>query len=357
MLTRPIPLVLSASASTSALITPIPHISKPPTNISTWIQTGVWYHVALVFDGSLATNQRAQLWINGALDTTATETSAAIPNYASNVLIANTHPGAVNWFTGLVDDVRFYRRALNQSEIQSLAAQNFAPSVAAGPASPATNSVPVALNGLVIDDGKGGPLTTHWDKMTGPGDALFANSNLVATTVTFSQAGPYVLRLSATDTQVEMSSDLVVNVSPNPNIYEDWLTLNFPGIIDPAIIGIFADPDNDRAQNLLEFALGMNPSTSDAFPFGPHQPGLPVGQIRSIFGTNYLALLVKHPIGRIGVNYASEVSSDLTTWTPGVQDGIPFGNGDGTETVIFRDPLPLSESSQRFIRLKVNKSP
>jgi hypothetical protein len=321
------------------------------------IQTGVWYHVALVFDGSLPFNQRAQLWINGTLDTTATETSAAIPNYASNVLIANTHPGAANWFTGLIDDVRFCRRALDPSEILSLASQNFAPSITAGPTSEATNGVPITLSGLVTDDGKGGPLIAHWSKVTGTGNVFFANSNLVASSVTFNQRGAYILRLSANDTQVEMSSDLAVNVSPNPNLYEDWLTLNFPEVNDPAIIGILADPDNDRAQNLLEFALGMNPNTPDALPFAPGRPGLPVGQIRSIFGTNYLALLVKRPIGRIGVNYVSEVSRDLATWTPGVQDGIPFGNGDGTETVIFRDPLPVSETSVRFIRLKVSKLP
>src|SRR5262249_34392597 len=253
------------------------------------------------------------------------------------------------------DDVRFYRRALNSSEILTLAAQNYGPSVTAGPASPATNGVAVSLNGLVLDDGKGGPLTAHWSKVTGPGNAAFANSNRVRTTVSFNHVGAYLLRLSASDTQMEMSSDLAVNVSPNPNIYEDWITLNFPGITDPAIVGILADPDNDRAQNLLEFALGMNPNAPDAYPYALHQPGLPIGQIRSIFGTNYLSLLAKRPIGRIGINYASEVSNDLLTWTPGVQDGVPFNNGDGTETVIFRDPLPLSESSRRFIRLKVGK--
>src|SRR5205814_2129764 len=79
---------------------------------ATLIQTGVWYHVALVFDGSLPSTQRATFWINGLLDITATETSAVIPNYASTVMIGNTHPGAANWFNGLVDDVRFYRRAL-----------------------------------------------------------------------------------------------------------------------------------------------------------------------------------------------------------------------------------------------------
>jgi hypothetical protein len=320
---------------------------------SALIQTGVWYHAALVFDGSLPSTQRAQLWINGVLDTTAAETSAAIPNYASNVLIANTHPGAANWFTGLIDDVRFYRRALNSSEIIALAARNFAPSVTAGPVSPATNGIPTSVNGQLLDDGNGGQLTVHWSKVSGPGSAVFANSNLVATAVTFDQAGAYILRLFGSDDQVEMCADLAVNVSPNPNIYEDWLTLNFPGIANPNIIGVHADPDNDGAQNLLEFALGLNPNLPDAVPFAPHQPGLPVGLIQTLSGTNYLVLIVQRPIGLVGIVYSAELSSDLATWMPAVQNGLPSDNSDGTETVTFRDPFPISESSQRFIRLKV----
>ena len=59
---------------------------------------GAWYHVAVVFDGSLPSAQRASLWINGQLDTTAAEASAAIPDYPSNFRVANTHSGAANWF-------------------------------------------------------------------------------------------------------------------------------------------------------------------------------------------------------------------------------------------------------------------
>jgi hypothetical protein len=319
------------------------------------IQTGVWYHVALVFDGSLPSSQRASLWINGILDTTATETSSAIPDYASNILIANTHPGATNWFTGLIDDVRFYRRALIASEILALASQDFAPSITAGPASPATNGIPASLNGRVLDDGKGGPLTAHWSKISGPGKAVFANSNLVATTVTFDRAGAYVLRLSGSDTQAEMSSDLAINVSPNPNTYEDWVSQFFPGVTAPAIIGIHADPDNDGGPNLLEFGLGMNPNVPDALPFAPHQPGLPIGQIQNLAGSNFLTLILQRPTGRIGITYSAELSSDLATWTPGVQNGSPLNNGDGTEIVTFRDSLPMSNFSQRFIRLRIDQ--
>src|SRR6185295_4675865 len=102
------------------------------------INTGQWYHVAVTFDGSLASTERAKLWINGTLDITATETSATIPNYNSTVRIANTHPGAANWFNGRIDDVRFYRRALTATEIAALASTNTAPSVNVGAAPSAT---------------------------------------------------------------------------------------------------------------------------------------------------------------------------------------------------------------------------
>ena len=41
----------------------------------------------------------------------------------------------------------------------------------------------------VADDGKGGPLTTRWSQVSGPGNAVFANSNAVSTTVTCDRAG------------------------------------------------------------------------------------------------------------------------------------------------------------------------
>jgi len=317
------------------------------------IQTGIWYHVTLVFNGSLPSSQRVQLWINGILDTTATETSAAIPNYASSVLIANTHPGAANWFAGSIDDTRFYRRALTPPEITALASQNFAPSVTAGPSSLATNGVAVSLNGRVLDDGKGGPLTAYWSKVSGPGIAMFGNSNLVATSVTFDHAGNYVLRLSGSDGQAEMAADLNVSVSPNPNLYQDWIAQYFPGTTDPALIDVSADPDGDGVANFVEFALGMNPTVADALPFAAHQAGLPIGQIQQVGGVRYFALIAQWPIGPIGITLAAEVSQDLINWNSGLIISAPINNGDGTQTATFRDYKPMSEAGQRFIRLKV----
>jgi hypothetical protein len=59
------------------------------------------------------------------------------------------------------------------------------------------------------------------------------------------------------------------------------------------------------------------------------------------------------PIGRPGITYAADVSSDLRLWVPGVQAAPPMSNGDGTETVIFRDTTPVPLAPARFMRLTV----
>ena len=321
------------------------------------ISTGVWYHVSVVFDGSLPTAQRAALWLNGVLDVVAGETSAAIPDYASSVRIGNTHPGAANWFNGRIDDARLYRRALRAGEIALLAATNFAPTARAGVAPAATNAVPAHLSGLATDDGRGGPLNVSWAQIAGPGVAHFNNAQQAATEVTFNFAGNYVLRLTARDGEIEVCDDLPVSVSPNPNVYEDWIALAFPGVTNLATTGIASDPDRDRVANLVEFGLGMTPSVADASHFGPGSPGLPTGGLLPVDGTNYLTMRVQRPEGRLGIEYQAEVSSDFIQWFPGLEIGLPVPNGDGTEVVTYRDFLPVQQSRQRLMRLRLAKLP
>jgi hypothetical protein len=319
------------------------------------IATGAWYHVAVVFDGALPASQRAALWINGGLDVVAAETSAAIPNYTSNVRIGNTHPGATNWFNGRMDDVRIYRRALVPAEIALLAATNFAPSVSLSPSLATTNFTATHLAGTVSDDGRGGVLSASWSRVSGPGQAAFANPQQAATDVTFNRPGNYVLRLTASDNQVETCADVAVSVAPNPNHYDDWIALAFPGVTNLSVIGMDADPDHDGVPNLAEFALGMTPSVADAGPFGPGRPGLPIGFLLLTGGTSYLAMAVQRPVGR-QVLYQPEASGSFSQWSAGLPAGST-PNGDGTETATFRDWLPMNQAVSRLMRLKVLANP
>lgn len=79
-----------------------------------------WYHVVLVYDGTLTAAQRAKLYINGTLDVTSTEGSSTIPNEASNLLLGFLTAGSA-YYQGNMDDVRIYKEtALTASEVKQL---------------------------------------------------------------------------------------------------------------------------------------------------------------------------------------------------------------------------------------------
>ncbi len=72
----------------------------------------------------------------------------------------------------------------------------------------------VNLDGTVLDDSfPANPLSTSWGLASGPGIATFADPFSVDTTVTFSAAGIYVLRLTADDGQFVRSDDVQVTVN------------------------------------------------------------------------------------------------------------------------------------------------
>ena len=192
-----------------------------------------------------------------------------------------------------------------------------------------------------------------WSLADGPGHAVFADLNDPVTTVIFDRFGDYILRLSASDTQTEVSQTLAVSTKPNINVFEDWVLRIFPGETDPAIIAPEADPDGDFLVNAGEFGLGLNPSREDAVPFSSGQPGLPRGEIVHIGGTDYLALLVKRPKGRLGISYAPAASGDFAAWTSVTQNGPATENGDGTETVTYLDNVPMAGAPTRFMRLSI----
>ena len=114
---------------------------------------------------------------------------------------------------------------------------NQAPVVNAG--SDQTISLPAnaSLRGTATDDGWPNPpgaLALTWSKVSGPGTVAFANANALSTTVTFSTAGTYVLRLSSEDGSLATTDDLqvVVNPAPNPaSRFIKGINLNGPAVV------------------------------------------------------------------------------------------------------------------------------
>ncbi|MEO8425631.1 MAG: lysyl oxidase family protein, partial [Verrucomicrobiota bacterium] len=117
---------------------------------------------------------------------------------------------------------------------------NQRPVVNAGPDQTITLPSSASLNGTASDDGLPNPpgaLVLQWSKLSGPGTATFANASAASTTVSFSQAGTYVLRLSASDSLLSTTDDITVTVNPASPL----VTAN---ITSPATGATFTAPAN-----------------------------------------------------------------------------------------------------------------
>jgi hypothetical protein len=92
---------------------------------------------------------------------------------------------------------------------------NQPPTANAGPDQIITLPGKAALAGTVTDDGlPAGLLTAAWSKVSGSGNVVFGNPASAATDATFSVAGSYVLRLTASDSVLFSSDDVIIIVKP-----------------------------------------------------------------------------------------------------------------------------------------------
>ncbi|MBN1570137.1 MAG: hypothetical protein JXA73_20005 [Acidobacteria bacterium] len=140
---------------------------------------------------------------------------------------------------------------LSGNALLRIAMDNQPPDVSAG--SDQSITLPqdtVELNGTAADDGlPADVLSVSWSRVSGPGSVLFSDANSSVTTATFSSAGLYVLRLTASDGQLTGSSDVTVTVIPQ----------NLPP---------FADAGPDQTVTLPETAVLNGVASDDGQPAG-----------------------------------------------------------------------------------------
>jgi hypothetical protein len=123
--------------------------------------------------------------------------------------------------------VRTYSPTLNQFETDADSEftlsydmspnPNLPPVTSVGPDQEITLPSSATLDGTVTDDGLPNPpgiVTVQWTKVSGPGTVTFGNPNAVDTTASFSQAGPYLLQLTANDGEKASSADIAILVNP-----------------------------------------------------------------------------------------------------------------------------------------------
>ena len=112
-------------------------------------------------------------------------------------------------------------------EIQGSAPSNSAPQANAGPDQNVTLPNAAALAGSASDDGlpAGSSLSVAWSAISGPGTVSFAQAGSASTSASFSQAGTYVLQLSASDGALSAQDTVTVVVSAGvPNGAGNGLT-------------------------------------------------------------------------------------------------------------------------------------
>lgn len=150
-------------------------------------------------------------------------------------------------------------------------APNTAPVVDAGPARTITLPSTASLDGTVTDDGKpSGTLTQNWTKVSGPGTVTFANASAVDTTASFSVAGTYSLRLTASDSALSASDTVTVtvNAAPAPNrapvVESDPFAAPNPAAIAQSVsfTALAADSDGDALTYAWTFGDGASASGS-----------------------------------------------------------------------------------------------
>lgn len=127
------------------------------------------------------------------------------------------------------------------------------------------------------------------------------------------------------------------------SLFQQWKNDTLGNFAAPDL----GDDDSDGLVSLLEYGLGTHPLTAS-------RP--PSQSLVKVSNSDYLALTFRRRIGASGLNYIVEATGDLVNgpWLPDpVQFATPVDNGDGTETVTFRDIVPTGSTPSRFLRLRL----
>jgi len=156
---------------------------------------------------------------NGTLTTTWTQVSGPVqaaianPNQLATV-VSFTQPGSYVFKLSATDSVLTTSANVTITVNQ----QNLAPSISISVDStvitqPANT---IHVTGTVTDDGfpTGSTLSTQWTEVSGPAAATFSNPNSPNTSITLPVAGTYVLKLSASDSQLTSSVNVTITVNP-----------------------------------------------------------------------------------------------------------------------------------------------
>jgi kumamolisin len=208
---------------------------------------------------------------------------------------------------------------------------------------------------LVVSESAGGTAVSGTDYTAIPGTVTIAPGNTAAA-ITVSPlfnnqttSKTVLLSLSTSSAYAIGSpgSDTVTIAAPTP--YQDWQLSHFGAAAYTASTsGDLADPNGNGIPNILEYALGGNPTQAGSNPS-------PVPATVQVSGQTYLAITFTE-ISDPSLTYTVQVSTDLVNWTSGGTLYASTPVSGGTQ-VTYRDTVAIPQSgaanTSRFMRVQV----
>ena len=189
--------------------------SKPP--YLTDYVLGEWMHAVLVYEGNYVKS-----YINGQYYGSGAVISPS-PGNPRPLLVGagmNNYNQIYNFFSGNIDEVRIYDRALSGAEIKDLfdmAQLNTPPVADAGTYSDKIQGELVTLDGSASSDPDNDPITYLWT-LTAPAGSTAALSSTTTVNPTFTPdlVGQYEVSLVVNDGELDSAADVVlINVNAN----------------------------------------------------------------------------------------------------------------------------------------------
>jgi autotransporter-associated beta strand protein len=128
----------------------------------------------------------------------------------------------------------------------------------------------------------------------------------------------------------------------DPAIFKDWQALTWPSTIANEVIGPAADPDNDGRNNLLEWALHLDPKVQDAFTPEFSANG-------ELIEFTYIRRKIFHENAMYQVVWSDSLADDWTNIN--VVSDTPVSISTTSESV--RSTLPVGAGGRLFVRVKI----
>lgn len=168
------------------------------------------------------------------------------------------------------------------------------------------------------------------------------------------QEGRFAVTFRASDAQATTAKTINITVTDGSQI-EGWKDRYWPGVTDPNVVGNGADPDRDGLDNLLEYAMNLDPTKPD---FPPMEPGSVMVGNKTYLTLTYLQR-TGDPDLETRVLAADSPSATWNVQTPFApedvdQTGVPAG----MVRISARDTVAMEDADhRRVMRVEVKLLP